>query len=541
MYKKKRKHSLISKTIFILILMILPLNIISILIMEAVIENTTASIMTAITSNLKTCTTYLDRKIDNTNYLLYTILESPECIEYLKQADDWTYTFHRRQVYQQSLSDLTLVEAADNMYFYVPAKNDFLFIDNDIRDFLTYETVQEIVTDISFTDGKWHLCHLDDGSAYLIRNIALEKGFYGAIINCQTDLPTFDYNEYSLVFSSYFISQEKNMLSCSSDTTRADCYLTFSIPRNEIIGYVESWKYFLFFISLICLLIIPILFFIFRKNIIRPLNVLNHAHYELQIGNESYQIIADAKSAEFDTAYQAFNNMAQNLQQLRLEKTNRELAYKQMQLTNLQLQIRPHFLLNTMNLLFSLIQSRQTEAAQELVLYLSQYFRYMFRKGKELELFEKELDLIKKYLHISKFHYPDAFTVSYQIDPVVCLLRIPPLLFHNFVENIIQHALLPDRVVHIVLFGEYDNKTVTIQISDDGCGMSEDDILMINNRTFPPNQEGRHIGIRNSITRLDYYFNGQAAIIAESELHNGTTFTITIPCNLDEDNDKPSE
>lgn len=415
-----------------------------------------------------------------------------------------------------------------------------LYVDSDSRDSISAEAADKFLSSAEIPDGKWHLYNLD-GTSCLIRNIQSGTVSYGAIINCEKDLPVFDYDNSSLFFTDKPIENEKNMILCTSASAKSGCTLAFTLPRSELSGNVETWKYILVLVLGICFLIIPVLYYAFRRSVSRPLNELNHAHNQLLVGNEAYRISAQANSSEFSMAFLAFNNMARTLQELRLEKINRELAYKQMQLNNLQLQIRPHFLLNAMNLLYTLIHSKQTEAAKELVLYISRYFRYMFRKGKELELFEKELSLIREYLNISQIHYPDAFTVSYQIDPLVHLLRVPPLLFHNFVENIIHHALVPGRIVHIVLFGEYEDGIITLQISDDGRGMCKEDVDMINHRTFPPENTGQHIGIRNSIRRLDYYYNGQAEVSVEAAPDLGTTFTITIPCNLEENENEAAD
>ena len=137
-------------------------------------------------------------------------------------------------------------------------------------------------------------------------------------------------------------------------------------------------------------------------------------------------------------------------------------------------------------------------------------------------------------MNISKISYPVSFEVSYQIDPILDLMRIPPLLLHSFMENIIAHALLPDRQVHIVFYGEYDDGTVTFYISDDGKGMEETAREAINHIDEYPIDDGKNIGIKNSIRRLKYYYGENATVECDSELGIGTTFIITIPYNLDE-------
>lgn len=170
-----------------------------------------------------------------------------------------------------------------------------------------------------------------------------------------------------------------------------------------------------------------------------------------------------------------------------------------------------------------------------MVLFLSDYFRYLFRSGSSLQLFSKERKLIEDYMNITRIYYPDAFSESYQINPCLDFMRVPPLLLHSFMENIIAHALLPDRKVHIVFYGEYEDGLVTFQISDDGRGISPDALYAINHVTDHTAPNGKNVGIKNSILRLKYYYGDRASVECESEEGVGTTFTITIPYDLEED------
>lgn len=525
-------------TVFILVIMILPLNIISFIIMNTVLENAKDSVISSISTNLASYMEDLDNRLNSSYYYLYEISSGDYCRKYYSNSEGsrthWTFVYDRYQLYREISEMPFLNDYADGFYFSRPDIDDFLFVDLNNSDFINQENSSDLIRSLSIPDQKWHL-YSDQEYAYMIRNMIQNDFSYGVIVNCENNLPAFDYDNYELLFSTTVPEKAYDLISCSQKSGVSDCILHFVWPYSELTGNINLWVYFMFLCVFIYLLAIPTLYHIFKKHVGKPLNELNHAHHELLIGNEDYLIETASNTLEFAKAYDGFNNMAKTLKDLRLEKINRELAYKEMQLNNLQLQIRPHFLLNMMNLLYTLVQNHETTGAQEMILYLSQYFRYMFRNGKDLNLFAKELDLIRNYLSVSRLQHPGAFTVSYQIDPVIDLMRIPPLLIHNFVENIIHHALLPDRVVHIVLFGEYEDHMVTLQISDDGRGMPGEDVEMINNRTFPDGNSGKHIGIRNSITRLHYYFGEQAQVTVESCPGMGTTFSIYIPYDLEEE------
>ena len=312
-------------------------------------------------------------------------------------------------------------------------------------------------------------------------------------------------------------------------------FLSAHVNSKEINQNINMIQYVLPLLFFIYLSLIPLLVYLLKKHVEKPLIVLNEANKELQKGNEDYQIQTSADSSEFDYAYKNFNTMASSIKELHTEVITKELSNKQLQIDYLQLQIRPHFLLNSFNVLYTLIQRGEKGSAQKMVLFLSDYFRYLFRSGQEFQLFSKERKLIEDYLNIAKIYYPHSFEVSYQIDPILDLMRIPPLLLHSFIENIIAHALLPDRKIHIVFSGEYDNKIVTFYISDDGKGMEQDALESINHIADRPIDDGKNVGIKNSIRRLKYYYGEDASVECSSELGIGTTFTITIPYNLEEE------
>ena len=95
-------------------------------------------------------------------------------------------------------------------------------------------------------------------------------------------------------------------------------------------------------------------------------------------------------------------------------------------------------------------------------------------------------------------------------------------------------------MIHIILYGEYDDeqRLALLQISDDGNGIEQAFADRINENRFADIPEGRHIGIRNSIDRLRYYYGEGASVSVDTGEGAGTTFSIRIPCNLTEAEDE---
>ncbi|MDO7852811.1 sensor histidine kinase [Hymenobacter convexus] len=132
--------------------------------------------------------------------------------------------------------------------------------------------------------------------------------------------------------------------------------------------------------------------------------------------------------------------------QLRAEKRAAEAAF-------LKTQINPHFLYNTLNMLFSMAYPVAKPVANA-ILKLSELMRYMLHDTPDgLVDLEKEIDYLRNYLALYRLRFPDSFHVDFTVtgDPVG--RRVAPLVLIPFVENAIKHGVLddPENPVHIRL------------------------------------------------------------------------------------------
>lgn len=540
---------------------LLPFNVISVILSLFAMNNIKSTYTASVTSTLVSYTNYLESKLKGSDQILTDYYTNDDFIYDFLESTDWHRTLYQYAITNEFSDSIQITNAPDTLFIYFPDSEELLLVDNfeiingDMTKHITKKDLESVITTESIQNGRWHLI-TEYNTQYFIRTITTDDFVLGAYINCDAALYDLYQNE-AVPFrdADIFLSEDSQegtfpYVLCQSgiDKTSASLYY-----RTEIINIYGATAFIVVMIMILIvfsILMIPMLYSLFRKKINEPLVTIRNAFHELKSANEDYRISKHADTLEFEETFQSFNSMAGTIQKLKSEALKKEedqhrlvVNNLNLRLENLQLQIRPHFLQNMMNLLFTLIQNHQNEEAQKLVLYLSKYFRYMFRYGHDLELFPKEIEMVKEYLQISALHYQNAFTVVYQIDPLLSFLRLPPLLLHNFVENIIQHALIPGKTIHIVIYGEYDEdqKLALLQVSDDGSGMSEEMARMINTGDFSSLPEGKHVGIRNSINRLNYFYNGKASVKVDTEEGVGTTFTITIPYDISDESDLEQE
>lgn len=113
----------------------------------------------------------------------------------------------------------------------------------------------------------------------------------------------------------------------------------------------------------------------------------------------------------------------------------------QNELESLKYQISPHFLMNTLNNIQSLIESDPSRAyftIQE----LSRMMRYLlYENNTPTVSLQKEVDFMAHFIELMKIRYPDTVQVSARF-PVECsAVMVPPLLFISFIENAFKHGV----------------------------------------------------------------------------------------------------
>jgi two-component system sensor histidine kinase YesM len=200
------------------------------------------------------------------------------------------------------------------------------------------------------------------------------------------------------------------------------------------------------------------------------------------------------------------------------EKLNKQKA----QLQHLQLQVQPHFFLNSLNIIYSLAQTQNYKLIQEMTLSLVQYFRYMFRSNLSFVTLKEELQHVRNYMRIQELRFPNSLYCEINADEAVIDCEIPPLIIQSFAENTVKYAVTMDELINLWInveqYSYENNKYLKISIRDTGKGFAEEILkeLQKGNRIFDEN--GEHIGAWNVRKRINLLYSGHGEI----SFSNGT-------------------
>ena len=180
------------------------------------------------------------------------------------------------------------------------------------------------------------------------------------------------------------------------------------------------------------------------------------------------------------------------------ERKDLEHRRSEAELQNLRQQLNPHFLFNTLNNIYSLIQI-DPPRAQSAVHDLSHLLRYVLYGGSREEVpLQDEVDFIREYIALMRIRLPRHVEVSVELPDSVPGLRIAPLLFIPLVENAFKHGVCNDRP-----------SFVRIKITEEK-GKVE---CWTVNSSFPKSQDsdrsGSGIGLANLGRRLELLYPGK--------------------------------
>ena len=190
------------------------------------------------------------------------------------------------------------------------------------------------------------------------------------------------------------------------------------------------------------------------------------------------------------------------------------------QLNNLKMQMRPHFLFNALNTIAMMVRQERSADATDMLASVSDMLRLSLASGdKEFSTLEEEITLINKLLTIEKFRFEDRLIISVDVDEGVEQLPVPTLIFQPLVENAFKHGVAKTIGIAEVSIKCYKtDETLILEVFNTGPNLPEGWEL----------QKFQHIGLANTSARLaQLYPSGSRLIIEEQE--NGILVTVKIP------------
>ncbi|OCT16720.1 hypothetical protein A8709_08635 [Paenibacillus pectinilyticus] len=536
-------------------ILVLPLIVVLILGSQYAVDVVRKQVSDSYGNSLALYMNQVDAELDNVDmYLNGLVSNSKELVAINQAANMEDYSWAKISIFNRFSEDLVIYPSIAGFFAYTPNQSDFLSVQSSQPNYNETEGINQYITQMiksspdlkGFKSNNWE-AHDINGQYYVIHILKAKNVYFGAwqkvdalavplnfirsgsqggslfatsdgVAMTNSDLVEDSTIRLDPSRGGYYLSGRKTKFLVVGEPSRKGNFSLFALVSDEqILGNLPYFRWFASLVPLASILIIPLGLFFLRKLVLIPINRLLVAMKRIREGNLDMRIdTISSVSDEFMIVFQTFNSMMRQIQELTVNVYEEKLSKQQEELQRLQLQINPHFFLNSLNIIYHLAKLKDFALIKELSQCLIHYFRYMFRSNMTFVQLKDELKHTTNYLRIQELRFPGQLHYECKIPEYVKSEMIPPLFIQTFAENTVKHAVTLDHPVSLFIQAdivEYLSKPyLKIQIEDTGKGFDKTVLTELQANKSLANEQGEHIGIWNVQRRLSLLF-GDAAVI----------------------------
>lgn len=390
---------------------------------------------------------------------------------------------------------------------------------------------------------------------YLESYVDSASGGYGHQIHLYAGggeliLPTSGVDEYIISEANSFLDQrtqwiidyQSNAMLMRKDIPSMDWTIVSRNLLDVMFEDIDALKRILLLLSLLSAFVMSFVGIILGNDLVGPIHRLAGAMERVRSGQSAVDVKVD-RDDELGYLSRTFNSMARENEQLVKGIYREQLTRKDAELQALQSQINPHFLFNTLEAVSWMARMNDVPEISDMVENLSSIMEAGIGKGEPVITVSRELEYIRKFIHIMKMRYSDRLETEIHADESLTDYRIPKLLIQPLVENAVNHGIDKQRnggVIRIDLTRVPGN--LVIRVFDSGAGMPRDEVDMINEKlsmnsddyfkNLAENQK-HNIGLENVNRRIKLYYGEQYGISIESREGCYTLVSAYLPDHME--------
>lgn len=328
------------------------------------------------------------------------------------------------------------------------------------------------------------------------------------------------------------INYYKDAMVCTDYEKNYNLKIIFLFSNKQLIHKKNEIQKALFPVFLAVILIIIVTAFAFTRGFSKRVARLIDKFKMAETGD--FTITEEIEgNDEITILDRQFSHMLLKLDGLIKKNYIQQLEKKEGEFRNLQLQINPHFLYNTLETISSIAAVNKVFLVCDLCEKLGENFRYSLGKnyGEFVEV-TQELVHTQNYVYIQQTRFGNKFEVFYNVDKEAENKRVLRFILQPLVENAIVHGLSNKKSkgtleISISITGEM----LVIKIEDDGVGMSQEKLEEISRYINEPtiHNKNHSIGIRNVNQRIKLACGSEYGVMIESRENQGSCFMINLP------------
>lgn len=315
-----------------------------------------------------------------------------------------------------------------------------------------------------------------------------------------------------------------------------DWILVSEVTETDLFARANHLQRSLLLTSAVLFCITIVASVILSNNITSPLGKLAKAMRFIERGDFSgakrFMPHNKSQNNEVDYLINVTEHTIDQLQNLIETQYEANLRRKDAEYKALLLQINPHFLNNTLEIIGSLALQGKNKEVMNVSVYLGKMLRYSLNTKSNIVPLGEEVNYIKSYTNILKLRYEDMITIQMDVDPDTLPTPIIKFILQPLVENAVKYSFSEKTFADIFIKTEVVGSQLCLSVADKGMGMSKElisDLLSEADETVHVlESKGNSIGLRNVLGRLKLTYGDDFSYRIESTINEGTKIILLI-------------
>lgn len=228
---------------------------------------------------------------------------------------------------------------------------------------------------------------------------------------------------------------------------------------------------------------------------------------------------------EIEEIARQINMMVVSINELNQKNMDLLEINNRVEIQNLQAQINPHFIYNTLdNIRFLIVQD--VRKADELIGRFTRILRYSINNTKQSTSLQEDMEYIEDYLVIQKTRFGERFQYEVDMTPECTCVLVPKLLLQPLIENSLKYGFRKKTAIHVWIRGQIEEGYLVLQVEDDGPGLPKSTLETLRGILRSGEINTVHNGLQNINRRVLLEYRNDSGLTLESR--EGMGFTVTI-------------
>lgn len=537
-----KKHSI--HFFFKLLLVLLLINILINIAMSNITRNFIKNQnIVHLRSSIEIYADSVNEKLHSVERFMYSTITHNESLEKLNHVQTFLEYQENLKKVQTSFTEfeyqnethMTFLLETDSTEHFINVSNLYI----PYEDYLLLKSnLKSLRSDIS--DRKWKNITTKN-SEYLVKSVHYEGKIIYAVISSEDILKplrklNIGNNGKLSLKEPNNIPSENYLIHAQNEKTHLPFDIYVLVDYAEVFRNITLLEVFLSAVPIIITILSIIIILYIRQWMIKPITRLTERLSQLGDSIPPSEFFISEGILEIDKANDKLNKVIFDMQELKIREYHSQLELKKIELNYLKNQIRPHFYLNMLSMIHSMLQTKNYKEIEELTILTSNYLRHLFMVNQDFSELKDEVQHIKDYLEIQRIRYGNSIYFSLNYNDDLQNTLVPSLLLQTFIENTIKHGFSFQDLFTILLSikkVKTDNSDyIQICIEDNGPGFSEEILSKLNQKQSLITEDGHHIGITNTIERLNLLYPNDYTITFENNEEGGAKILLLIPYKI---------